>query len=195
MKDACTADSRNFTYTILFTSLYFLNLGLKVIRKGYLNNIHIFGVEFMEWSRATWWGSTLQLTVFSSKSSLKLDLYLFHRDFSGKVQDYELWWSLRIKIAKSNIIVLLYFVGQPVMRNIMVNKLIWLTDHIPTAFTDVIPITSQPHTHHILPTYQLPLLTSYQSHPNHIPTTYWPHTNCLYRPHTDQINLFTIYTY
>ena len=44
---------------------------------------------------------------------------------------------------------------------VIVDKLIWFTNHIPTAFID-----------HILTTFT-----------NVIPTTYWPHTN--------QINLFT----
>ena len=61
----------------------------------------------------------------------------------------------------------------------IVNKLIWFTDHIPT---DHIPTKYKPHTNHTPITYQ--------PHTNHTPTKYRPHTvPTKYQPHTNHFFL------
>ena len=59
------------------------------------------------------------------------------------------------------------------LRNwVIMNKLIWFTNHIPTmrlTFTDYIPTTYRPHTDHVPTTYRL--------RTDHIPTTNRPHTD------------------
>ena len=66
---------------------------------------------------------------------------------------------------------------------VIVNELIWFTDHVPTTYqppTDHVPTTYQPHTNHIPTTYRLRtdhIPTTYRLRTDHLPTTYRPPTN------------------
>ena len=135
------------------------------------------------------WGSVLEEFNFPSHKKLLIEashnFYLGHLfDFQMKAGPFEEYFIATIlrEILKGldylHVEKKLHrdIKGEASTQLVIVNKLIWLTDHtLITGLT--LPTTYRPHTDHVPTTFT-----------NHIPTTFTNHILTIYR----HINLFTI---